>query len=106
MFLIVLIWIIAFAAVFLLDFYNLKREGVHELGFPWGEVAIILLVAIIGIPYVLIKRRGWVKDFTGKGGKLSGWHTFFNISYGVILFVGLPTMLCCWWYMAELSKLM
>ena len=99
-----ILWIIAFAVVFLLDFYNLKREGVHELGFPWGEVVIIILIAIVGVPYVLIKRRGSVKEFNAKGGKLSGWHTFFNLLYGAMLLVGLPAVLCCWWYASELNK--
>jgi hypothetical protein len=98
-----ILWIIAFAVLFVSDFYNLKREGVHELGFPWGEVAIIVLIAIVGVPYVLIKRRGWVKEYTAKGGKPSGWHIFFNISYGVFILVGLPAVLCCWWYSRGLT---
>jgi len=98
-----LVWLFGFVVLFLLDFYNLKREDVYpeSASFPLGEVAIIILIAIVGVPYVLANRRRRVKEFVAGGGKLSGWHMFFTLSYFAIFIVGLPLVACCWWLAAE-----
>ena len=92
--------VIAFAIIYVLDFYSLKREGVcgKLAGFPSTEVALIIFLAILGVPFVLIRRRRAVKDYLARGNKpLSGTHRCFNVAYGII--IGFMSIwFVCWFY--------
>jgi hypothetical protein len=95
-----LVWLVAYVVLYLFDHYNLKREGVYapDEPFPIWWLALIILVAIIGVPAVLIARYGALRAYRDRGGpKLSGRHTFFNWAYAVMLVLLVPTTACCWW---------
>ncbi len=92
--------IIAFAIIYVLDFYSLKREGVYGklASFPTTEVAFIIFLGILGFLLVLIRRRRAVKNYLAGGNKaLSGTHRCFNVAYGII--IGFMSIwLVCWFY--------
>lgn len=92
--------IIAFAIVYVLDFYSLKKEGVYgkSAGFPATEVALIIFLGILGVPYALIRRRRAVKNYLAGGNKaLSGTHRCFNVAYGIIIGY-MIIWFVCWFY--------
>jgi len=79
--------LIVFVILYALDFFNLVREGVYtEEESPIGDLISIFLLAIVGIPYALIRRRRVVKFHYEQGGKpLGGKYIFFNVAFGVVL---------------------
>ncbi|UCE26766.1 MAG: hypothetical protein JSW52_10540 [Candidatus Coatesbacteria bacterium] len=94
------VWFVAFIALYLFDHYNLKREGVYppDEPFPLWDLVLIFLVAIIGVPAVLIKRCAALRVYRESGGpELSVRHAFFNWYYVIMLVLIIPITACCWW---------
>jgi hypothetical protein len=98
--------LIAFIILYALDFFNLAKEGVYtKEDSPTGDLLFILLLAIVGIPCALLRRRRAVKVHYELGGKrLGGRYIFFNVAFGVVLGVWaliLVCSVCSWIYLAS-----
>jgi hypothetical protein len=98
--------LIAFVVLYALDFFNLVKEGVYtEEESPIGDLIFIFLLAIVGIPYALIRRRRAVKVHYELGGKpLGGRYIFYNVAFGVVLGVWgllLVCSVCSWIYITS-----
>ena len=88
--------LIAFIILYALDFFYLAKEGVYtKEDSPIGDLLLIFLVAIVGIPYALVKRRRAIKTHYELGGKrLGGRYIFFNAAFGVVIGVWTLLLLC------------
>jgi hypothetical protein len=98
--------LIAFIILYALDFFNLAKEGVYtKEDSPIGTLLFILLLAIVGIPYALVRRRRAIKVHYELGGKpLGGRYIFFNVAFGVVLGIWgliLTCSICSWVYLAS-----
>jgi hypothetical protein len=93
--------LIAFIVLYALDFFYLAKEGVYtKEDSPIGDLLLIFLVAIVGIPYSLVKRRRAVRTHYELGGKQLGRkYIFFNVAFGVVLGIWALLVLCsvCAW---------
>jgi hypothetical protein len=88
--------LIAFMILYALDFFALAKAGVYNKGdSPIGTLIFILLFAVAGIPYALIKRRRDVKFYRDEGGApLGGRYTFFNVAFAAVIGLWGLLLLC------------